>query len=71
MIRRILKKLLGTDQKSSPSTPVMAPPPPPPPAPASDLATIECGAQELWERVQAGESVIIVDVREDFERELN
>ena len=32
------------------------------------MATIECGAQELWERVQAGESVIIVDVREDFER---
>jgi rhodanese-related sulfurtransferase len=68
MIRRILKKLLGRDKQSSPSSPAPTAPKPPPPAPEYDLATIECGAQELWERVQAGESVIIVDVREDFER---
>ena len=66
MIRRIIKKLL---RRSNSPSPTFTPPPPPPPAPASDLATIECGAQELWERVQAGESVVIVDVREPFERE--
>ena len=66
MIRRIIKKLL---RRSTPQSQTFTPPPPPPPAPASDLATIECGAQELWERVQAGESVVIVDVREPFERE--
>lgn len=65
MIRRIIKKLLNR----SASTPQTYTPPPPPPAPASNLATIECGAQELWERVQAGESVVIVDVREPFELE--
>ena len=64
MIRRLLKKLI----KRSPA-PTPAPrPPAPPPAPAQDLATIECGAQELWERIQAGEPVLVVDVREDFER---
>lgn len=31
------------------------------------LARIECGAQELKERLDAGESVVIVDVREPFE----
>lgn len=31
------------------------------------LATIECGAQELKERLDAGEPVVIVDVREPFE----
>jgi rhodanese-related sulfurtransferase len=31
------------------------------------LARIECGAQELKERLDAGETVVIVDVREPFE----
>lgn len=31
------------------------------------LATIECGAQELKERLDAGETVVTVDVREPFE----
>ena len=30
---------------------------------AEELATIECGAQELKERVDAGERVLVVDVR--------
>lgn len=34
---------------------------------AEALATIECGAQELWERIGAGEPVTVVDVREPFE----
>lgn len=42
-------------------------------APASDdqlaeaLATISCGAQELRERIGAGEPVAVLDVREPFE----
>ena len=67
MIRRIIKKLLG--KKTPAPTPSKKPPStPPPPAPATELATIECGAQELHERLQAGEKVVIVDVREEFER---
>ena len=65
MIRRLLKKILKRKDKQPSHT---SPQAPPPAAPAADLATIECGAQELWERLQAGEPVIIVDVREDFER---
>lgn len=34
---------------------------------AEALATIACGAQELWERIGAGEPVTVVDVREPFE----
>lgn len=34
---------------------------------AEALSTIECGAQELKERVGAGEPVVILDVREPFE----
>ena len=30
---------------------------------AAGLATLDCGAQELKERVEAGESVLVVDVR--------
>ncbi len=34
-----------------------------------DLSNIECGAQELRERLEAGEPVVIVDVRERYELE--
>ena len=34
---------------------------------ASALATIECGAQELKERLGAGEPVVVLDVREPSE----
>lgn len=34
---------------------------------AEALATISCGAQELRERIGAGEPVTVVDVRESFE----
>lgn len=53
--------------------PVVAPAPRPGDAPASDdqlaeaLATISCGAQELRERIGAGEPVAVLDVREPFE----
>ena len=63
MIRRLIKKILGRKRQdvSSPRSAT------PPPVPETDVSRIECGAQELWERLQAGEPVIIVDVREDFE----
>ncbi len=38
-----------------------------PSADTDALTRIECGAQELRERLDAGESVVIVDVREPFE----
>ena len=66
MIRRIIKKLLKRNSSSPPPSP---PPPPRAKQPSGpDLANIECDPQELWERIQAGESVIILDVREEFER---
>ena len=33
------------------------------------MANIECGAQELKERLDAGESVVVLDVREPHETE--
>jgi len=35
----------------------------------SKLASIECGAQELRERIEAGEPVVLIDVREIYELE--
>ena len=35
----------------------------------SQLASIECGAQEVRERLEAGEPVVIIDVREIYELE--
>ena len=63
MLRRIIRKIIGK------SPPVPAPPPRPTPSsePELDLSNIECGAQELYERLDAGEPVIIVDVREIHE----
>ncbi len=53
--------------------PVVTPPRQVAEAPSSDdqlaeaLATISCGAQELRERIGAGEPVAVLDVREPFE----
>ncbi|MCB9741913.1 MAG: rhodanese-like domain-containing protein [Alphaproteobacteria bacterium] len=65
---RLLKKVSGGDASGD------VPPPPPQPrytpepsapavAPAASLATIDCGAQELKERLEAGEQILVVDVR--------
>ena len=69
MIRRLLKKILRRDKKSNNSS--YSPPPPPEPKSVDGeiLANIECDSQELLERIEAGESVVIVDVRERFELE--
>ena len=62
MIRRVLRRILGS--RPSDHTPSKAAAPKPPPEPELDMSNIECGAQELYERLDAGEPVIIVDVRE-------
>ncbi len=57
----LIKKAMG--QKS----PQPAPPSPSPqdePETAEQFAQMECGAQELKERLEAGETVTLVDVRE-------
>ncbi|MEC7984390.1 MAG: rhodanese-like domain-containing protein [Myxococcota bacterium] len=71
MIRRILRKIRTVMGKSPPKRDVSPSPAPPQPESVSgeELANIECDAQELLERLQAGESVVIVDVRERFELE--
>lgn len=74
LLRRAARKILNTVIDRTPHVPA-APPavrqfdPEPEPAPeaAPDLSNIECGAQELKERLDAGESVIVLDVREPHE----
>ncbi len=69
LLRSIAKRILGRSGGSSssevlPTAPKEAPPPV---ADGASLATIECGPQELRERLEAGETITIVDVREPFE----
>ncbi|MED5371570.1 MAG: rhodanese-like domain-containing protein [Myxococcota bacterium] len=68
-LKGTLKSLLGRD--AAPAAPARpAPTPPVPPQDqdnAASLANIECDAQELYERLEAGESIVIVDVRTDGE----
>lgn len=59
-----------TPAPSAPAAPVVRVTEVAPGEPVADkeaLASIECGAQELKERLDAGETVVIVDVREPFE----
>ncbi|MFT4977711.1 MAG: rhodanese-related sulfurtransferase [Myxococcota bacterium] len=70
IIRRIARKLLGRGSDSgSPSEVLPSAPRPeqPPVADGEALASMECGAQELRERIEAGETVLLLDVREPFE----
>jgi rhodanese-related sulfurtransferase len=74
LFRRAARKILNTVIDRAPHVPA-APPMArqfdPEPVQASvdgpDLSNIECGAQELKERLDAGESVTVVDVREPHE----
>lgn len=74
LLRRAARKILNTVIDRTPHVPA-APPvarqfepePQPEPESAPDLSNIECGAQELKERLDAGESVIVLDVREPHE----
>lgn len=69
LLRSIAKRILG--RADGPSTSDVLPTAPAPmPAPVADgasLATMECGAQELRERLEAGETMTLLDVREPFE----
>ncbi len=75
MLRRLLRSLRDRlrDQLRGVTRPVTsAPPPAPPPAPAPPATAeaftrLEAGAQEVLERVGAGEPVTLVDVREPSE----
>lgn len=62
--KQVLKKVMG--ETRPPSEPATRPPPTRQ-ATAPDMSNIECGAQELKERLDAGEPVTILDVREPHE----
>lgn len=64
-IRRTIKRLLGKGEKQSSYTPPPTSPTPPEPAePQIDMSSIECSAQEVLERMDTGEELVIIDVRE-------
>ncbi len=72
LLRRVAKKILGRDEEPAgpaPTQPAGFTPPDPMTAnTGAALATIDCGAQELVERIDCGEPVVIVDVRTNAER---
>lgn len=66
LLRRVARKVASTLGGGAPAPARPAAPAPPrdePVAEAEAFASIECGAQELKERLDAGEEVVIVDVR--------
>jgi rhodanese-related sulfurtransferase len=69
LLRSIAKRILGrTDGPSGGAVLPTAPSPATPPvADGASMANIECGPQELRERLEAGETMTLVDVREPFE----
>lgn len=69
-IKGVIKGMLGMDppKASAPAAPSRpAPSAATEPDNAVSMANIECGAQELKERLDCGESIVIVDVRTDGE----
>lgn len=70
IMRRAVKRVLRVVSGSGgppPSAPARAPTQTPPVDSGSELANIECGGQELKERLEAGESPVIIDVRQPHE----
>ena len=69
--RRILRRVRSTTEaEARPSSSQASVPRPRAPVASqaeTDLSRIECGAQELKERLDAGEAVVVVDVREPHE----
>lgn len=65
---RVVRKVTGGERAATtpPPTPARAPASPSTP-PGAALATIDCGAQELFERLGAGERIVLVDVRTEAE----
>lgn len=67
-IKSAVKRALGMEHQDKPAPTQRTPPVPPQDQDnAADLANIECDAQELKERLEAGEEIVIVDVRTDGE----
>ena len=65
-LKGIVKRALGMDDggpKRPPAPPREVPKPDSPDEDYSAMANIECGAQELKERLDTGEQIVIVDVR--------
>lgn len=72
LLRSVARKLLGRDKPATPAAPVAraAPAPAAPAEPVADaeaLTSLEAGAQEVKERIDCGEPVVLLDVREPFE----
>lgn len=67
MLRRLAKKLIAKVTGARPSPPPPPSDPPAAPAEAETLATIEEDAQEVKERIDAGEPVVLLDVRNPAE----
>lgn len=66
-IRKLARRVLRRSPRSESILPT-APEPGPDAIDGAQLATITCDPQELLERIQAGESVTVVDVRQPHER---
>lgn len=67
MLRRLAKKVISKVTGARPGPPPPPSDPPAAPAAAESLATIEEDAQEVRERIQAGEPVVLLDVRNPAE----
>lgn len=77
LAKKVVGRVTGGEPTPAPKAASRAAAPPPPRAAkpaeppvvedAEALSTIECGVQELKERIGAGEPVILLDVREPFE----
>ena len=71
MAKSVVNRLLGGSEASASTAPrapaARAPAPEPVVEDANTLARIEAGAQEVKERIDAGEPVVLLDVREPFE----
>ena len=73
-IKSIIKKIIGSSSSAPQPTQKTEPHEAPKSEESSEdmgsqLASIECGAQELRERIEAGEPVVLIDVREIYELE--
>lgn len=70
MFRQLARRLLQRLRPSPPPAPSATPPAAAAPEQEDEgarFAQMECGAQELKERVEAGETVVLLDVREGYE----
>lgn len=67
MLRRLAKKVIAKVTGGRPTPPPPPSDPPAAPAAAETLATIEEDAQEVKERIDAGEPVVLLDVRNPAE----